>query len=115
VQDDWLDSFGDPSTFGKQRGGDIVANKKTFLLVQALEKANAEQRRSILDLLSHSKSDKVERMMDLFRATGVDKAAEQAKQAYMESAYFHLGSIKVPEERKNPLRELADYLLERKI
>ena len=45
VQDDWLDSFGNPSTFGKQRGGDILANKKTFLLVHALENA-AERNRS---------------------------------------------------------------------
>jgi geranylgeranyl diphosphate synthase, type II len=115
VQDDWLDSFGDPSTFGKQRGGDILANKKTFLLVQALEKANAGQKQSIRHLLQHSEPDKVERMMDLFRATGVDKAAQDAKQAYMESAYSHLGSINVPEKNKTPLRELADYLLKREI
>jgi geranylgeranyl diphosphate synthase type II len=115
VQDDWLDSFGDPSTFGKQRGGDILANKKTFLLVQALEKASAEQKQSIQDLLRHSVPDKIERMMELFRATGVDKAAQKAKQAYMDTAYFHLGSINVPDKNKAPLRELADYLMERKI
>jgi geranylgeranyl diphosphate synthase type II len=115
VQDDWLDSFGDPSTFGKQRGGDILANKKTFLLVQALEKASAEQKQSIQDLLQHPVPDKIERMMELFRATGVDKAAQKAKQAYMATAYFHLGSINVPDKNKAPLRELADYLMERKI
>jgi geranylgeranyl diphosphate synthase type II len=115
VQDDWLDSFGDPSTFGKQRGGDILANKKTFLLVQALEKGSPSQKQSIQSLLSGTEPDKVERMMNLFRATGVDNAAQQAKKDYMECAYFHLGSIGVSEENKTALKELAGYLLERKL
>ena len=115
VQDDWLDSFGDPSTFGKQRGGDILANKKTFLLVHALEKATVSQKQSVHTLLQNASPDKVERMLEIFRATGVDQAAQQAKRAYMESAYFHLGSIGVPESNKTPLRELAEYLLERDI
>ena len=51
VQDDWLDSFGNPSTFGKQRGGDILANKKTFLLVHAFGKCRAKKRVRIIQQL----------------------------------------------------------------
>ncbi len=115
VQDDWLDSFGNPSTFGKKPGGDILANKKTFLLVQALEKASTSQKQSIQILAQGSMADKVDRMLEIFRATGVDQAAQQAKKAYMEKAYSHLGSIRVADENKIPLRQLAEYLLEREI
>ncbi len=113
VQDDWLDSFGNPSTFGKQLGGDILSNKKTFLLVNALEKANSSQKLSIHKLLQNAAPDKVDRMMEIFRSTGVDQSAQQAKKAYMDSAYFHLGKINVPENNKTSLRHLAEYLLER--
>ena len=115
VQDDWLDSFGNPSTFGKQLGGDILANKKTFLLVQALEKASVSQRQLIQVLLQNAAPDKVDRMVEIYRATGVDQAAQQAKKNYMEKAYFHLGAISVTENHKIPLRQLAEYLLEREI
>ncbi|HEY4966809.1 MAG TPA: polyprenyl synthetase family protein [Puia sp.] len=115
VQDDWLDSFGNPSTFGKQLGGDILANKKTFLLVQALEKASVSQRQLIQVLLQNAAPDKVDRMVEIYRATGVDQAAQQAKKNYMEKAYFHLGAISVTENHKIPLKQLAEYLLEREI
>jgi geranylgeranyl diphosphate synthase, type II len=115
VQDDWLDSFGNPSTFGKQPGGDILANKKTFLLVHALEKATASQKKEIEALMAGAADDKVKRMIDLYRSTGIDKAAEVAKRKYMETAYFHLAAIDVSLQRKVPLKELAEYLLEREI
>src|SRR5258705_11922324 len=62
VQDDWLDAFGDPSTFGKLKGGDIVANKKTFLLVKAMESASSERQQELTELLMYSGADKVERV-----------------------------------------------------
>ncbi len=113
VQDDWLDSFGNPSTFGKQPGGDIIANKKTFLLVHALERATVSQIKAVKELMQTQAPDKVKRVTEIYRATGVDKAAERAKRKYMETAYFHLAGIAVPPERKVPLKELAEYLLER--
>jgi geranylgeranyl diphosphate synthase type II len=113
VQDDWLDAFGDPEKFGKQTGGDIILNKKTFLLVQALETANAQQKGNILQVLDYSGPDKVKKMLVLFNACGVDRAAQIAQQKYMEQAATHLDSIRVPSERKIPLRELAAYLLQR--
>jgi geranylgeranyl diphosphate synthase, type II len=115
VQDDYLDSFGDPSTFGKQTGGDILANKKTFLLVKALENAGPDNKKAILNLLHYSGPDKVQRMIELFRAAGVGPAAQAAKKSYMEKAFKHLDSIRVPVEKKESLKELAAYLLERDI
>jgi geranylgeranyl diphosphate synthase type II len=115
VQDDWLDSFGNPSTFGKQRGGDILANKKTFLLVHALEKGGPALLMAIQELLVTNPADKIERMIDLFRVTGVDQAAQDAKKNYMERAYGHLDRIRVSEANKVPLKELAGYLLQRDI
>ena len=115
VQDDLLDSFGNPSTFGKQKGGDILANKKTFLLVKALEKASEFEKNSILDLLKSSSSDKIDRMIEIYRAVGVDLEAETCKRNYMERAFNYLDKIKVPAGNKNPLRDLATFLLERDI
>jgi geranylgeranyl diphosphate synthase, type II len=115
VQDDWLDSFGDPATFGKQNGGDILANKKTFLLVHALTHAGPELKPALETLLGSSPANKIEKMIVLYRRTGADRAATEAKQQYIERAFSHLDQIAVPGENKTALRELADYLLERTI
>jgi geranylgeranyl diphosphate synthase type II len=113
VQDDWLDAFGDPSTFGKLKGGDIIANKKTFLLVKALESASPEKKQELAELLIYSGTDKVERVISIYEQSGVGRAAQEAKNFYMEKAYASLESVSVPSERKKSLRELAEYLLER--
>src|SRR5258705_13519570 len=63
VQDDYLDAFGDPQKFGKQVGGDILANKKTFLLIHAFETASATQQKELRDLLSGNDAHKVERIL----------------------------------------------------
>jgi geranylgeranyl diphosphate synthase, type II len=115
LQDDWLDSFGDPETFGKQKGGDILANKKTFLLVKALEKSGESGKKMIHDLQLESSPDKIERMIEIYRFAGVDQEAQSAKKRYMDLAYHHLGKIAVPADDKKALKELAVYLLERKI
>ncbi|HSZ33337.1 MAG TPA: polyprenyl synthetase family protein [Puia sp.] len=115
VQDDWLDSFGNPSTFGKQNGGDILANKKTFLLVKAQEKANDTQKKVIADILHSSDTDKIQRMLEIYRTTGVDRDAQSVKMNYMGKAYGHLEKITVPTPNKNALKDLAVYLLEREI
>jgi geranylgeranyl diphosphate synthase type II len=115
VQDDWLDSFGNPSTFGKLRGGDILANKKTFLLLYALENSRVAEKRAIMELLQSGQPDKVERMIEIFLDSGVDLAAQVAKKNYMAKAYSHLESISVEAARKNALLELSEYLLERDI
>lgn len=114
VQDDWLDAFGDPEKFGKQSGGDIIQNKKTFLLVKALESASAQQKKEILQLLKQTGPGKVRKMLDLFTACGVNAAAQNAQKQYLELAASHLNAVMVSHERKMPLSALTANLMQRK-
>ena len=113
IQDDYLDAFGDPEKFGKQVGGDIIANKKTFLLIHALEVANLEQRTAIEALLAINDPNKINRMLELYRQTGADAWALELKQSYVEKAMFHLEEIAVVSVRKSTLKEVADFLIQR--
>ena len=113
VQDDYLDAFGDPQKFGKKVGGDIIANKKTFLMIQALATATAPQRDALTSLMRDNPADKVDRVLEIFREAGVDDWAIELKKKYMALAYEHLEDIAVMDKRKAPLRELAAFLLER--
>ena len=113
VQDDYLDAFGDAAIFGKEPGGDIKQNKKTFLLIHALEVANAAQKKELNELLSFNTPDKVEKVVAIFKSCGVDAWAEASKAKYMQEAFEHLESIAVVSDRKKPLIELANYLMNR--
>ena len=113
VQDDYLDAFGDAAIFGKEPGGDIKQNKKTFLLIHALEVANAAQKKELNELLSSNADDKVEKVLAIFKSCGVDAWAEASKAKYMQEAFAHLESIAVVSDRKKPLIELANYLMNR--
>lgn len=113
LQDDYLDAFGDTDKLGKQNGGDILANKKTCLLITAMEKANDAQRSEIEILLHSEPADKVQRMLALFKATGADVACREAAAHYSELAYLNLEELAIPSVRKKPLSELAGYLLQR--
>jgi geranylgeranyl diphosphate synthase type II len=113
IQDDYLDAFGDPNKFGKEVGGDIRQNKKTFLLLHALEVASSVQKKELLELMQQNPADKVTRILDIFRACGVEAWATELKEKYRQSALQHLESIAVVSARKQPLLELAQYLLQR--
>ncbi|MGE7775708.1 polyprenyl synthetase family protein [Chitinophaga sp. NPDC101104] len=113
IQDDYLDAFGDPDKFGKQQGGDILVNKKTFLLLKALELCNGTQRQKLHELLESSPADKVASVLQIFRDCRVDAWAEKEKERFSQIAYEHLDAIAVISGRKQPLRELADFLLVR--
>jgi geranylgeranyl diphosphate synthase type II len=113
IQDDYLDAFGDAAVFGKDAGGDIKQNKKTFLLIRALETANPEQLKALNALLISDPADKVEQVLAIFKACKVDAWAEALKQKYMQEALAHLEAIAVVEARKKPLIDLANYLMNR--
>ncbi len=113
IQDDYLDAFGDPEKFGKQVGGDIIANKKTFLLIRALETASVAERDELRFLLSGSATDKVERVVGIFRDCSVDTWANSLKEKYMQVASLHLAEVDVPEEKKLPLNNLMEFLFQR--
>jgi geranylgeranyl diphosphate synthase type II len=113
VQDDYLDAFGDPEKFGKEVGGDIRQNKKTFLLLHALETASAEQKQELQQLMRDNPADKVQRVLSIFRACGVDAWAMELKEKYLQTALKHLEDIAVMSVRKKPLLELAEFLIQR--
>ena len=113
IQDDYLDAFGDPLKFGKQTGGDIVANKKTFLFIKAMELAKEPVKKELLSLLEQKGPDKLNKMLGIFRDCGVDKEANQLKDLYLASALSHLDSIAVLSVRKEPLKQLASFLIQR--
>lgn len=115
IQDDYLDAFGDPEKFGKQVGGDIMANKKTFLLIHTLENATTEQKKEIKDLINNKSSEKIAKMQQLFKDCDADEWVLQLKNKYLDEAMTHLEDIAVLSKRKTPLIELAHFLIKREI
>lgn len=113
VQDDYLDAFGDPAKFGKQVGGDILSNKKTFLMIHAMQVADAQQLASLQALLASNPADKVEQVLAIFRQCGVDAWANALKEQYLQIALQHLEDIAVTAVRKEPLAQLAGFLIQR--
>ncbi|MFD1164607.1 polyprenyl synthetase family protein [Sphingobacterium daejeonense] len=116
LQDDYLDVYGNPETFGKQVGGDILCNKKTILRIkteQLLDEESKEEFQKLIDLDTIEDAEKVSRMKNLYAKFEVDKYAEDIKSRYMELAYNKLDSIAVSEAQKAELRMLADTLMHR--
>lgn len=113
VQDDYLDAFGDPQKFGKQVGGDILANKKTFLMIHAFETASPAGLKELKELMQTDPADKVERVLRIFRDCQADAWAKELQQKYLHTALKHLEDTAVISSRKKPLQELADYLMAR--
>lgn len=113
IQDDYLDAFGDPEKFGKQIGGDILSNKKTFLFLHAIEVATANQKKEIDTLISNNPTNKVEKMLTIYKDCKVDEWAKELKEKYYKTALKNIEDIAVLAIRKKPLYELATYLMER--
>jgi geranylgeranyl diphosphate synthase type II len=113
LQDDYLDAFGDTDKLGKQNGGDIKSNKKTYLLLKALQNADADQKKQIQDLLAAESGSKVNDMLALFKNTGAHDACREAVSKYSQSAFNCLEEAAVLSKRKEPLFQLAQYLLQR--
>jgi geranylgeranyl diphosphate synthase type II len=117
LQDDLLDTFGDQNTFGKKIGGDILANKKTFLLINALQNASPEKRQELLGWIAQKDFNpeaKIEGVTSIYLETGVKKIAEQKVDDYFEIALQILADLAVEDVVKQPLRELALKMLTRK-
>ncbi len=113
VQDDYLDAFGDPAKFGKQIGGDIIANKKTFLMIHALEAADESTKLSLLQSMTDNPADKVDKVLTIFKKCNIDGWAKELKEKYLQTALQHLQDIAVTEKRKACLAELASFFIER--
>jgi len=118
IKDDWLDIFGDEDVFGKKTGGDIVANKKTWLYIKAFEMANESQLRDLRDAFTKpvfNPEEKICLVKGVYGQLGLDKLALEKMAEYNQKAFDCLSIIKANEMAKQPLRHLAISLLERKI
>jgi geranylgeranyl diphosphate synthase type II len=113
LQDDILDVYGDPGKFGKQVGGDIIANKKTFLLIKAQELAKGEQAKQLEQWLkagSQAVSQKVQAVTSIYNSLGVRKLAEIQMEEYIDKALEALEQVSVDNSRKELLQAFAEQL-----
>lgn len=114
LQDDILDVYADQSKFGKQVGGDILCNKKTFLLLTALEEANTEQTEKLQALFTETNPErKVKGVKAIYAELGIKEAAEAKMSEYYTLAMTKLESIQIDTDKKQPLRAIAMYLMGR--
>lgn len=115
VQDDFLDAFGLPEKFGKKPGGDIMANKKTFLLLQARKVASPAQLKALDYLLSLEDESKIQPILEIYKSCNIDDWAGKLKQKYFSIAMDHLEEVAVLSTRKKSMEDLALYLMERDV
>ena len=118
IQDDYLDAFGDPETFGKQVGGDIIENKKTFLYIKALEFANPTDKEKLLQLFSmqpEDNTDKIQSVKEIFNSSGASQATQEAIKDYTFKAFKTLEQIAISEEKKQVLRKFGESLMNRNV
>ena len=118
LQDDYLDAFGNPQTFGKQVGGDIIENKKTFLYLKALEQGSAADKAAILRHFAtqpKDSADKVNAVKQLFVATGADTATQNAIAQYTLAAFDTLEKMDIEPEKKALLKNFGENLMQRNV
>ncbi|WP_415060827.1 polyprenyl synthetase family protein [Flavobacterium sp.] len=118
LQDDYLDCFGNPETFGKQVGGDIIENKKTYLYLKAMEFAKPEEREQLLHLYSiqpNDNSEKVESVKDFFNQTGASNATKKAIEDFTMKAFDTLNKMQITEDKKMVLKAFGEKLMKRDV
>lgn len=116
LQDDFLDVYGDEKVFGKAIGGDITSNKKTYMLINALQKAEGEDKATLqrwIDAKEFDRQEKVAAVTAIYNKVGIDKMAKAKMEEYYALATKALDAINVPEERKAALREYAAKMMKR--
>jgi len=118
LQDDYLDAFGNPETFGKQVGGDIIENKKTYLYLKALEFASRDQAQQLVDLFAiqpEDSSDKIAAVKEIFVASGAAQETKNAIQDFTFKAFDTLQNISIDNDKKEMLRTFGENLMGRKV
>lgn len=118
LQDDYLDAFGDPETFGKQVGGDIIENKKTYLYLKALEFSTPEKASELEKLFSLQLDDnsaKIETAKTIFNESGASHATQEAIEMYTFKAFETLEKMDINSEKKDILRTFGENLMGRKV
>lgn len=118
LQDDYLDAFGDPKTFGKQVGGDIIENKKTYLYLKAIEFSSNEQRDELMNLFSiqlDDNSEKIEAVKEIFNSTGASLATQKSIKEFTLKAFETLDKINISEDKKAILKAFGENLMGRNV
>lgn len=116
LQDDLLDVYGDPKVFGKAIGGDITSNKKTYMLINALLRANDSQREELTKWITAEEFDKAEKIAavtDIYNNIGIRELCEQKINAYFDEARSYLKKVNISEERKKEMQKFTDLMLHR--
>jgi geranylgeranyl diphosphate synthase type II len=113
LQDDILDSFGEGDKVGKKIGGDIAANKKTILLIEALNSAEGDDKDELYYWLGAKSNEKIEAVLNLYNKYNVRQKAEQLKEQHLQSAFEHLNQLSLPTENTLLLKQTAIDLMER--
>jgi len=118
LQDDYLDAFGDPKTFGKQVGGDIIENKKTYLYLKALEFSNESDRLELSQLFESNPEDvntKIELAKQFFVSTGSAEVTKKAIIDYTKLAFLGLKALNISEDKKHLLKTFGNNLMNRTV
>lgn len=118
LQDDYLDAFGDPETFGKQVGGDIIENKKTYLYLKAIAFSDENQKNQLMHLFSIHPSDnkdKITSVKEIFNASGASSATQKAIQEYTLKAFETLEKMNISSDKKEILRIFGENLMNRNV
>ncbi|MFL9843161.1 polyprenyl synthetase family protein [Flavobacterium rhizosphaerae] len=118
LQDDYLDAFGNPQTFGKQVGGDIIENKKTYLYLKAIEQANPYEKERLLQWFAVQPDDHMEKIADVkqvFKTSGADAAVKNAIELYTLKAFETLDKMDIDISKKQALRAFGEMLMERNV
>ena len=116
LQDDYLDVYGDPEVFGKAIGGDILCNKKTYMLIKAFNLANDEQRKRLQQWVNAENPDprqKIEAVTQIYNEIGISQLAEQKIKHYFNESRKYLEAINLPKERKLELEAYTDKMMKR--
>ena len=119
LQDDYLDVYGDPETFGKNIGGDILCGKKTLMLINAFRLADTDTRRQLTQLLAqqpdneHQQQEKIAQVTHIYNILGVPQLAQQSIAKHFNEALQHLEQVNVGNERKTTLADFAKALMSR--
>ena len=116
LQDDFLDVYGDPKVFGKAIGGDILCNKKTFMLINAFNKADEAQRKELekwVNAVNPDPQQKIAAVTTLYNNIGVNRLAEERIRYYFDESRKYLAAVQVPEESKQELKAYTDKMMKR--
>jgi geranylgeranyl diphosphate synthase, type II len=118
IMDDWLDIFGEEESFGKKTGGDIVANKKTWLYIKAFELANESQLRDLRNAFTnriYNPEEKISIVKHVYLQLNLNELALNKMEQFNKKAFSYLDRVSRPEDKKKELKILAENLIHRKI